>query len=179
MVSNVLNINLQDLATRLSSQSKALKVLINGNAADLSALLTTDKSSLLGAINELVGSIGEAGAVINDSAMSTTSVYSSSKTQAVADAAALATKNELLGGAAAGWDTLQEVKLLLDASDTADDDALAVLTTALGNRVRFDAAQTLTEPQKTQARANVGAQEAALVGDTATDFVAIFNAGLV
>ncbi len=45
--------------------------------------------------------------------------------------------------------------------------------------MRFDAAQTLTVPEQTQARSNIGAVAAADIGDTNTDFVAIFNAALV
>jgi hypothetical protein len=49
-----------DLATRTASEAKALRTLINGNVADLSALQTTAKSSLVAAINELKAS-GAAG----------------------------------------------------------------------------------------------------------------------
>ncbi len=61
------------------------------------------------------------------------------------------------------------------------DDAnfAATTTTALGNRVRVDtAAQGLTAPQQTNARTNIDAASATDVGNTATDFVATFNAGL-
>lgn len=56
------------------------------------------------------------------------------QTSAQIQAAAVAT---VLGGASAAWDTLQELKALLDASDTADDSALATLTTSVGLRGRF------------------------------------------
>ena len=42
--------------------------------------------------------------------------------------------------------------------------------------VRFDAAQTLTAPQQTQARANIGAQSAAAIGDPDRDLVADYTA---
>ena len=45
--------------------------------------------------------------------------------------------------------------------------------------MRFDAAQTLTVPEQQQARDNIGAVAATDIGDTTTDFVAIFNAALV
>lgn len=40
------------LATRAAAESKALRTLINGNAADLTGLTTTAKTSLMAAINE-------------------------------------------------------------------------------------------------------------------------------
>ena len=60
-----------------------------------------------------------------------------------------------------------------------DQTGIAALTAAIDKRVRFDAAQTLTVPEQTQARSNIGAVAAADIGDTTTDFVAIFNAALV
>ena len=88
----------------------------------------------------------------------------------------LALKSEILGaGVPAALDTLDELAAALG------DDAnfAATTTTALGNRVRFDAAQTLTGPQQVQARSNIGAAGSVEVGDTSTDFVATFNAGLI
>ena len=60
-----------------------------------------------------------------------------------------------------------------------DHTGIAALTAAIDKRVRFDAAQTLTVPEQTQARSNIGAVAATDIGDTNTDFVAIFNAALV
>lgn len=174
-----LEINLHNLATRIATENKSLRTLINGNAADLSALTTTAKNTLVAAINELAGSIGEAGAVINDTTTSTTSVWSSSKTSTEISDSVTAAKAELLGGAGAAYDTLQELKDLLDASDAADDSAIAAINTALSNRLRFDAAQTLTAPQKVQVNANAGSLSLVQSGDPEADFVATFNAGLV
>ncbi len=50
--------NLVDLATRISTEVKAVRTLVNGNQADLSSLTTTDKTNLVGAINELDAAIG-------------------------------------------------------------------------------------------------------------------------
>jgi hypothetical protein len=46
---------ISDLATRIATAIKATRVLINGNAADLSALKTTAKGNLVAAINEHKG----------------------------------------------------------------------------------------------------------------------------
>ena len=61
----------------------------------------------------------------------------------------------LVDSAPATLNTLDEL-----ASALGDDANFATTTsTALGNRVRFDASQSLTNTQKTQARSNIGAQE--------------------
>lgn len=70
--------NLSDLATRIATEVKSLRVLINGNAADLSALTTTAKTNLVAAVNEVAASVGE-GAGIDDGTTSTTSTWSSDK----------------------------------------------------------------------------------------------------
>lgn len=48
-----LSTNVANLATRISTECKALRTLINGNAIDLSSLTTTSKTNLVSAINEL------------------------------------------------------------------------------------------------------------------------------
>lgn len=47
-----------DLALRSATELKAHKVLINGNAADLSGLNTTNKTNLVSAINEVLAAAG-------------------------------------------------------------------------------------------------------------------------
>lgn len=159
--------NIADLAIRVATECKALRTLINGNAADLSALNTTAKTSLVAAVNELKSTINglPATLTINDAATNTTQVWSSSKVAAEITAALNAT----LGGAPAALDTLNE----LAAAIGNDANFASTVTTALGNRVRFDAAQTLTAPQQLQACQNIG------VGDPTSNFVTTFNNGLV
>lgn len=160
-----------DLATRIATECKSLRTLVNGNASDLSALTTTSKTNIVSAINELKAAIGNAGASISDSTTTTSTTWSSTK---INDAITSAL-NALATGAPGALDTLDELAAALG------DDAnfAATVTTALGNRVRVDAAQGLTAPQQAQARSNIGAQEAALVGDPDTNFVTTFSAGLV
>jgi capsid protein len=50
--------------------------------------------------------------------------------------------------------------------------------TAVDKRVRFDAAQSLTAPEQTQARQNIGAIASTAIGDPETDFVSVFEAAL-
>lgn len=163
----------QDLATRIATECKALRTLINGNASDLAALTTTAKGNLVAALNEVkaIADAAGGGAVINDAATSMGATWSSQKISGEITAALSA----LTTGAPGALDTLDELAAALG------DDAnfAATITTALGNRVRADAAQSFTAPQQAQARANIGAQEAALIGDPDTNFVTTFTTGLV
>lgn len=52
-----LDTNLQNLTIRMATEMKAIRTLLNGNAATLAALTTTDKTSLVAAINELDAAI--------------------------------------------------------------------------------------------------------------------------
>lgn len=164
--------NLQNLATRIATEAKALRTLINGNTADLSALTTSAKSNLVAAINELQGEINalSSGAVISDGSTSTSSTWSSTKIVEQLDAY----KASILGGASSAYDTLVELQAFIEEHEG----DLTGLLTAVGNRVRFDAAQTLTSPQQAQARTNIGAVSASDMGDPATNFVTTFEAGL-
>lgn len=56
-----LSTNITNLATRIATECKALRTLINGNATDLSALTTTAKTNLVAAINELDADIAGLG----------------------------------------------------------------------------------------------------------------------
>jgi capsid protein len=169
-----LQTNLSNLATRVGNEAKALRTLVNGNLSDLSTLTTTQKTSLVAAINELKSAIDaiDSGSAINDAATNTTEGWSSQK---ISDEL-VALKDEILGpGVSTALDTLKE---LADALAENDGD-IATITTALGNRVRFDAAQTLDVAQQLQARQNIGAASSADVGDTTTNFVTVFEAALV
>ena len=164
---STLIVRISDLATRMATECKSLRTLVNANGADLSALTTTQKASLVAAINELKTALDALGTpiTISDSASSTTQVWSSSKVSSEITAA----KNALTSGAAAALDTLSELAAALGN----DANFASTITTALGYRLRFDAVQTLTTGQKTQACANLG------IGEPDTDFVTTFNSGLV
>lgn len=167
---------LTDLTTRIATEIKALRTLVNANAVDLSALTTTAKGNLVAALNELKADVDAAassgGAAINDAGTSTASVWSSSKTSdAITDAL-----SALTAGAPNALDTLDELAAALgDGANFA-----ATITTALGNRVRTDtAAQGLTLTEQANARTNISVLSAAEIGDPETNFVNAFNAGLV
>lgn len=204
-----LSTNIANLATRIATEIKALRTLINGNAANLSALTTTDKTNLVAAINEVQAEVAsssgindattttsstwssskitdyvaaelpEPGALIDDVTASTTTVYSSTKTGSEIAAAVAG----LVDSSPATLDTLNEL-----AAALGNDPSFATTTaTALGNRVRTDtAAQGLNSTQQGNARTNIAAASAADlatlttdIGSTTTDYVATFEAGLV
>ena len=160
------------LATRI--ESLVIRVAqefndVRAKTGNLANLTTTDKSNLVAAINELKAAVVSS-SEIDDGNIATSSTYSSSKIVTLLDAL----KSEILGGADAAYDTLLEIQQLLQNGTTGLDALLA----AVNNRVRFDAAQTLTAPEQAQARSNIGAVAASDVGDTDTDFVAVFEGAL-
>lgn len=169
--------NVTDLATRVATEAKALRTLINGNAADLAGLNTTAKTNLVAAINEIEAAVSSASG-IDDGTTATTTTWSSNKINTEIGSRVSA----LVDGAPTTLDTLNEL-----AAALADDAAFSTtVTDALANRVRYDAAQTLTAPQQAQARTNIAAADAAAlttltnnVGSTTTNFVTTFEAGLV
>lgn len=164
---STLQARITDLATRMATECKSLRTLINTNTSDLSALTTTKKGSLVAAINELKTAIDGAGSsiTISDATTSTTQVWSSSKVASAIQTA----KDELTNGATSALDTLAELAAALGN----DANFASTVTTSLGYRLRYDSAQALTSQQKTQACANIG------VGEPDTDFVTTFNSGLL
>lgn len=150
------------LAQAMGADVKALTVA----QGSLSALNTTTKTSLVAAINELMTLIGSAGASIDDGAGNgnTAVTWSADKIFDSIEAAKTAVKNDLVGGAGAALDTLNELAAALGN----DPSFAATIATEIANRVRFDAAQTLTSPQQAQARANIGAASAADVSGLLT-----------
>lgn len=179
-----LQVRLQDAMTRVATECKSLRTLINGNAADLATLKTTGKTNLVVAINELKdlcdSLAASGGATINDATRtSATQTWSINKivaefdltSQAITDAVG-GMKDEILGGAGEAYDTLQELKSLLDSE-------AGTLTAALGNRVRTDtAAQGLTTQQKQNARTNIDAYGSTELGNPDTNLVTVFETGL-
>lgn len=146
------------LTTTIATRAKATRTLLNGNAVDLAALTTTQKATLVAAVNDLQSQVTAAassgGAAIDDTTASASTVYSSSKTASEISAATAA----LIGAAPAEADTLVELF-------QKDNDLLA----ALAVRLRFDGVQTLTAAEKTQALSNLG------IVRSAVDFAAAFN----
>jgi hypothetical protein len=167
---------LTDLATRVATECKSIRTMVNGNVADLAGLTTTSKTSLVSALNELKAGLDyavvNAGVQIDD-----TSTIATNKTYSVAKIVALVNSavNTVTNGAPTALDTLDELAAALG------DDAnfAATITTALGNRIRVDAAQTFTAAQKLQARQNIDAYGSVEIGNPDSNFVTSFNSGLI
>ena len=157
------------LETRIVTLAQAMGADVKALTAaqgSLSALNTTTKTSLVAAINELMTLIGSAGVSIDDGAGNgnTAVTWSADKIFDSIEAAKTAVKNDLINGAGAALDTLNELAAALGN----DPSFAATIATEIANRVRFDAAQTLTSPQQAQARANIGAASAADVSGLLT-----------
>lgn len=143
---------IQALATQLGTDIK--KIITN--QGNLSALTTTQKASLVLAINELKAELGTIDAdLIDDSAPSSTKTYSSSKIVSEIQTKCQEVKDALLGGAGEAFDTLKELADLIEQNQ----DLIESLQTLAGSHVRYDAAQELSPQQKTQARSNIGAAD--------------------
>jgi hypothetical protein len=126
---------------------------------DTGTLTTTATSSLVAAINELNAALGavDVSGLIDDLAISTVTdkTYSANKITNLIAAATAA----LVDSSPAALNTLNELATALGN----DPNFATTITTALGNRVRVDAAQTFTAPEQTQARDNIGAASTAQV----------------
>lgn len=163
-----LQTQIANLATRVGTECKAIRAAMG----DKTSLTTTDKTTLVAAINELQAALASAAGILDTATTGdTTHTWSANKIiAAIAQA-----KTDIVNGAPAAYDTLLEISTQLSSDQT----ALGNLLTAVGNRVAFDQVQTLTAPQKAQAIANIGAVSAADVGDVNSDFVATFNAAIL
>lgn len=162
-----LETRITDLATTIAASINDAKT----KRGDLATLTTTNKASLVAALNELKAAVdAAAGVAIDDSAASTTTVYSSTKVAAEIQAAV----DALVNGAPGLLDTLAELATAL----TDNDSDITGILSAQALRVRVDAAQSFSAAQQTQARGNIGAQEAAAIGNPDTDFAAAFTAAL-
>ena len=134
---------------------QAHHVLVNAKKKRLDAVIeelysAADQTALAGRVTAVeqkttqnatdigrVRTLAEGKAAIDDSAKSTTAVYSSSKTEDLITAAKQAVKDDLLQGAGAAYDSLKELGDLIDTNKEAID---AVKALAAGH-VKFDGAQ--------------------------------------
>ena len=162
-----LQTQIHSLVIRVAEEFKT----VYSKIGSLSSLSTTDKSTLVAAINELKAAIATVAVIDDLTPGSTTTTFSASKIVTLLDAL----RAQILGGADAAYDTLLELQQALQNDQT----GIAVLTAAIDKRVRFDAVQTLTAPEQLQTRTNIGAVASIDIGDTTTDFVAIFEAQLI
>lgn len=223
---------LSNLTTRIGTEFKSVRASI-GN---LTSLTTTEKGTIVGAINEVKAGLGVGGDVTADSIIDATTVgksvlrASSEEAARAAIGAGVGNSNLVIGplstnakagdyqpgwsdvtgkpaviaagvdasaartaiGAQSASDVDAKITALVDSSPAAldtlgelasalgnDPNFATTITTALGNRLRVDASQSLTEPQKTQGRTNLDVYSKTEIGNPETDFVSVFEAALV
>lgn len=148
-----LNQQIQNLATQIGSDVKTLIA----NQGNLTALTTSQKASLVLAINELNSAISQidTSKVIEDAQTSADKTWSSNKIVSEITTKCNEVKSALLGGAGDAYDTLKELADLI----TENKELIDSLQELAGAHVRYDAAQELSPAQKTQARTNIGAAD--------------------
>ena len=111
-----LQTRIESLVIRIAQEFNTL----NSKTGTLASLTTTDKSSLVAAINELQSAV-LSGTGIDDANVALTTTYSSSKIVTLLDTL----KAEILGGADAAYDTLVEIQQLLQDGTSGLDALLA------------------------------------------------------
>lgn len=156
-----------DLSAFATLSSPALTGTPTGPTADpdtdteqlaTTAFVQAAKSALLEAISALTaGSVGADPAGTASSAITAHNDATDPHGDRAFATSAIATAiANLVATAPTTLDTLNELAAALGN----DPNFAATIATALGYRVRFDAPQTLTGPQKAQARDNIGAETA-------------------
>jgi hypothetical protein len=136
-----LETNVSSLATRVATEFKTIRTQLTGNnTGSLAALTTTQKGSLIAAINELDAAIealagSEGGATVDDENTSTLTVWSSSKTDAEISAAISA----LVDAAPGVLDTLNELAAALND----DPDFATTITGQIAGKVSLTGNETI------------------------------------
>lgn len=169
MPTTTLNQQIQALATQVGSDVKTLIA----KQGDLSALTTSQKASLVLAINELNSAISQidTSKVIEDGQTAADKTWSSNKILSEITTKCNEVKTALLGGAGDAYDTLKELADLI----TDNKELIDSLQELAGAHVRYDAAQELSPGQKTQARSNIGAADDAEYQATKTAVGTVAN----
>jgi chromosome segregation ATPase len=163
------------VASNLSNLDESTASEITSIQGDLSTIFS-DITSLQSDLSTLDVS-GQVQALINDAATATDSVWSSSKTATEISSAVSA----LINGAPSILDTLKE---LADALGN-DESALSALTTTVSGKADAIHSHVISDVTGLQAALDAKASASALstltanVGDTTTNYVTTFEAGLI
>lgn len=175
----------KQLIEKIDNLAKAIGTAIRelrAKVGDVASLSTTEKTSVVEAINE-VNTIAKAansktaptveemmpeisGGLIQDEDVQTHTTYSSRKIEDIVDGAVERAKRELIDGAENTYDTLKEIQEIIKSDKT----VTAGLLESVGNRLRVDEKMTLTETQEKALSETLGFVD--------KDFVATFNAHL-
>ena len=174
-------------ANRVYSSNKVQSLIdeINAILGTLTASGYADVGVGLKTLNDKVYALEQKAvdltALIEDTKTETTSVWSSTKTNAAITAAVGTVKSELTDMIIAdvakvksdilGAGVPETLDTLAEIADKLNGDAslVANMSVAINNRVRFDEEQVLSSIQKTIACTNIG------IGEPDTDFVTIYN----
>ena len=143
---------LNGVAERLSTAEYNITVNATTGSTNATAIagLRSDVGTLQTALSALQDAVA---ALLNDEATGTDKTWSSSKISSEINAAKQAVKNDLINGAGTEFDTLKELADLI----TNNKSLIEALQAAGAGMVKFAEAQSLTNPQKLQARTNIGA----------------------
>ena len=147
-----------DTVNGFSTRLGTAETNIGTNKSDLTTVKSniTTLQGAVEALEEAVDALEDFAASstdINDSVVSEATTWSSFKTNASINEAKQAVKDEILNGAGTAYDTLKELADLIVSNAS----AIEALQSLAAGHVKYDAAQTLTETQKAQARSNIDA----------------------
>ena len=156
----ILTQSINDGFAQITTLLKQVNNTLKSNQGDLANLKTTDKTSLVNALNELKVLITSIGSGISDTSTTTTNTWSSTKISTEITKAI----NNLINGADVSSDTLKELA-----------DKIAALTQADNGLVSAKISQSFTASEKLQARNNIDVYSKAEIGDINTNFVATIN----
>jgi len=159
----ILTQSINDGFTQITMLLKQVNNTLKSNQGDLANLKTTDKTSLVNALNELKVLITSIGSGISDTSTTTTNTWSSTKISTEITKAI----NNLINGADVSSDTLKELA-----------DKITALTQADNGLVSAKISQSFTASEKLQARNNIDVYSKAEIGDINTNFVATINTTL-
>ena len=155
----VLTQTINDGFAQITTLLKQVNSTLKGNQGDLTKLSTSDKTSLVNALNELKVTIDNK-TPINDSQNTTANIWSATK---ISNEITTAITN-LINGADVSSDTLKKLA-----------DKITALAQADNGLVSAKVAQSFTAPEKLQARNNIDVYSKSEIGDINTNFVATIN----
>lgn len=155
----VLTQSINDGFAQITTLLKQVNNALKSNQGDLTKLSTTDKTSLVNALNELKTTIDNKTS-INDSQTTTANTWSATK---ISNEITTAITN-LINGADTSSDTLKELA-----------DKITALAQTDNGLVSASQSQAFTEQQKAQARSNIDVYSKAEIGDINTNFVTTIN----
>jgi len=129
---------------------------IMNEIGDMTALNTTDKSSIVNAINSILSGIGD---FINDNTVATTTGYSSNKIEELIQN----TLDTILGAGVSGsYNTLKKIEDIIEGLN-------------ITGVVKFSEPQSLSVAQKAQANNNIGSVSIVDLGDVTEDLTTTFD----